>query len=235
MNIKFKRILLKISGEALSQNGEIFSLDVIDFIGEELKKILDLGVKVGIVIGGGNIFRGKFGEGEGFRRIVGDYVGMMATVMNSLILSERFKKFGINSVVFSGIEAPLVKYPVDVLKAKKLFDEGKVIFFGGGTSNPYFTTDSAAALRAVEMNCDLLVKATKVDGLYDRDPVKFKDAKLIKLATYNEVIERDLNVMDLTAFSMCKEYDIKIAITNLFAQDNLLKIVKGENPGSFIQ
>ncbi len=235
MNLKHKRILLKLSGEALSKGKDIFSLDVIDFIANELKKVLSLGVKVGIVIGGGNIFRGKLGEDEGFNRVVGDYVGMMATVMNALVVSERFKNIGIKSVVFSGIESPMVIYPVDVLKAKTFFEEGQVVFFAGGTSNPYFTTDSAAALRAVEMGCDLLVKATKVDGLYDKDPMKFDGAKFIKKATYNEVIEGNLNVMDLTAFSLCKEYGVKIAITNLFTEDNLLKIVMGENPGSLIE
>ncbi len=235
MKVKYEKILLKLSGEALSGNGEIFSGETIDFMVEEIKKVLNLGVKVGIVVGGGNIFRGRMGEGRGFDRVVGDYVGMLSTVINSLILSEKFRIAGVDSVVFSGIESPLVYYPVDVNRAKILFNEGKVVFFAGGTSNPFFTTDSAAALRAVEMECKLLIKATKVDGLYDKDPAKFADAKFIERATYNEVIEKDLNVMDITAFSMCKEYGIKIVITNFFKKDNLLNIVTGKIRGSVIE
>ena len=218
-----KRILLKLSGEAL-MGGSPFGIDVatISSIAREVKKVHKLGYQICIIIGGGNIFRGIKGASEGIDRSTSDYMGMLATVMNALSFQSCLEKINIPTRVQSAITMAQVAEPYIKRKAVRHLEKKRIVIFAAGTGNPFFSTDTAASLRASEMNCSLIVKATKVDGIYNKDPNKFKDAKLLKKITYNEVINNNLRVMDLTAISLAKESNIPILVTNIFKRNCLI-------------
>ena len=222
-----KRILLKLSGEAL-MGGSPFGIDVatISSIAREVKKVHKLGYQICIIIGGGNIFRGIKGASEGIDRSTSDYMGMLATVMNALSFQSCLEKINIPTRVQSAITMAQVAEPYIKRKAVRHLEKKRIVIFAAGTGNPFFSTDTAASLRASEMNCSLIIKATKVDGIYNKDPNKFKDAKLLKKITYNEVINNNLRVMDLTAISLAKESNIPILVTNIFKRNCLISALK---------
>ena len=231
----YKKILLKLSGEALMGDQEFgISSDVIASYAKQIKEIVDLGVEVSIVIGGGNIFRGLSGAAQGVDRVTGDHMGMLATVINSLALQNSIEKLGVPTRVQTAIEMPKVAEPFIKRRAQRHLEKGRVVIFGAGTGNPYFTTDTAAALRAIEMETDVVIKATKVDGIYDKDPVKYPDAKKYETVTYNEVLAKDLKVMDATAISLCRENKLPIIVFNSLVEGNLKKVVMGENIGTTV-
>ena len=222
-----KRILLKLSGEALMGKSP-YGIDVstISSIAKEVKKVYESGYQVCIIIGGGNIFRGIKGASEGIDRSTSDYMGMLATVMNALSFQSCLEKIKIPTRVQSAINMSQVAEPYIKRKAVRHLEKKRIVIFAAGTGNPFFSTDTAASLRASEMNCSLIIKATKVDGIYDKDPMKFSNAKLIKNINYNEVINSDLRVMDLTAISLAKESNIPIIITNIFKKNSLITALK---------
>ena len=231
----YKKILLKLSGEALMGDQEFgISSDVIASYAKQIKEIVDLGVEVSIVIGGGNIFRGLSGAAQGVDRVTGDHMGMLATVINSLALQNSIEKLGVPTRVQTAIEMPKVAEPFIKRRAQRHLEKGRVVIFGAGTGNPYFTTDTAAALRAIEMETDVVIKATKVDGIYDKDPVKYADAKKYETVTYNEVLAKDLKVMDATAISLCRENKLPIIVFNSLVEGNLKKVVMGEHIGTTV-
>ncbi|QQB74543.1 UMP kinase [Fusobacterium canifelinum] len=231
----YKKILLKLSGEALMGEQEFgISSDVITSYAKQIKEISDLGVEVSIVIGGGNIFRGISGAAQGVDRVTGDHMGMLATVINSLALQNSIEKLGVPTRVQTAIEMPKVAEPFIKRRAQRHLEKGRVVIFGAGTGNPYFTTDTAAALRAIEMETDVVIKATKVDGIYDKDPVKYPDAKKYETVTYNEVLAKDLKVMDATAISLCRENKLPIIVFNSLVEGNLKKVVMGEHIGTTV-
>ena len=210
------------------------SSDVITSYAKQIKEISDLGVEVSIVIGGGNIFRGISGAAQGVDRVTGDHMGMLATVINSLALQNSIEKLGVPTRVQTAIEMPKVAEPFIKRRAQRHLEKGRVVIFGAGTGNPYFTTDTAAALRAIEMETDVVIKATKVDGIYDKDPVKYPDAKKYETVTYNEVLAKDLKVMDATAISLCRENKLPIIVFNSLVEGNLKKVVMGEHIGTTV-
>ena len=210
------------------------SSDVIASYAKQIKEIVDLGVEVSIVIGGGNIFRGISGVAQGVDRVTGDHMGMLATVINSLALQNSIEKLGVPTRVQTAIEMPKIAEPFIKRRAQRHLEKGRVVIFGAGTGNPYFTTDTAAALRAIEMGTDVVIKATKVDGIYDKDPVKFADAKKYEKVTYNEVLAKDLKVMDATAISLCRENKLPIIVFNSLVEGNLKKVIMGENIGTTV-
>jgi len=231
----YKKILLKLSGEALMGDQEFgISSDVIASYAKQIKEIVDLGVEVSIVIGGGNIFRGLSGAAQGVDRVTGDHMGMLATVINSLALQNSIEKLGVPTRVQTAIEMPKVAEPFIKRRAQRHLEKGRVVIFGAGTGNPYFTTDTAAALRAIEMETNVVIKATKVDGIYDKDPVKYPDAKKYETVTYNEVLAKDLKVMDATAISLCRENKLPIIVFNSLIEGNLKKVVMGEHIGTIV-
>ncbi|PIM79388.1 UMP kinase [Fusobacterium pseudoperiodonticum] len=231
----YKKILLKLSGEALMGDQEFgISSDVIASYAKQIKEIVDLGVEVSIVIGGGNIFRGISGAAQGVDRVTGDHMGMLATVINSLALQNSIEKLGVPTRVQTAIEMPKIAEPFIKRRAQRHLEKGRVVIFGAGTGNPYFTTDTAAALRAIEMETDVVIKATKVDGIYDKDPVKFADAKKYEKVTYNEVLAKDLKVMDATAISLCRENKLPIIVFNSLVEGNLKRVIMGENIGTTV-
>ena len=231
----YKKILLKLSGEALMGDQEFgISSDVIASYAKQIKEIVDLGVEVSIVIGGGNIFRGISGAAQGVDRVTGDHMGMLATVINSLALQNSIEKLGVPTRVQTAIEMPKIAEPFIKRRAQRHLEKGRVVIFGAGTGNPYFTTDTAAALRAIEMGTDVVIKATKVDGIYDKDPVKFADAKKYEKVTYNEVLAKDLKVMDATAISLCRENKLPIIVFNSLIEGNLTRVIMGENIGTTV-
>ena len=231
----YKKILLKLSGEALMGDQEFgISSDVIASYAKQIKEIVDLGVEVSIVIGGGNIFRGISGAAQGVDRVTGDHMGMLATVINSLALQNSIEKLGVPTRVQTAIEMPKIAEPFIKRRAQRHLEKGRVVIFGAGTGNPYFTTDTAAALRAIEMETDVVIKATKVDGIYDKDPVKFADAKKYGKVTYNEVLAKDLKVMDATAISLCRENKLPIIVFNSLIEGNLKRVIMGENIGTTV-
>ena len=231
----YKRILLKLSGEALMGEQEFgISSEVIASYAKQIKEIADLGVEVSIVIGGGNIFRGISGAAQGVDRVTGDHMGMLATVINSLALQNSIEKLGVQTRVQTAIEMPKIAEPFIKRKAQRHLEKGRVVIFGAGTGNPYFTTDTAAALRAIEMETDVVIKATKVDGIYDKDPVKYPDAKKYETVTYNEVLAKDLKVMDATAISLCRENKLPIIVFNSLDEGNLKKVIMGEHIGTTV-
>ena len=231
----YKKILLKLSGEALMGDQEFgISSDVITSYAKQIKEIVDLGVEVSIVIGGGNIFRGISGAAQGVDRVTGDHMGMLATVINSLALQNSIEKLGVPTRVQTAIEMPKVAEPFIKRRAQRHLEKGRVVIFGAGTGNPYFTTDTAAALRAIEMETDVVIKATKVDGIYDKDPVKYPDAIKYETVTYNEVLAKDLKVMDATAISLCRENKLPIIVFNSLDEGNLKKVIMGEHIGTTV-
>ena len=235
-NLKYQRVLLKLSGEVLSPNdGNGIDPNSAKKIAAQVKTIYNLGVNLGIVIGGGNIWRGKIASEVGMERANADYVGMLATVMNSLVLMDALQQVGIPARVQTSIEMRVVAEPYTRARAMSHIGHGYVIIFGGGTGNPYFTTDTAASLRALEINADLLIKATKVDGIYDCDPFKNPNAKKYDTLTYTEALTKDLGVMDATALSLCRENKMPLMVLNMWEKDSLIKAVTGQTIGTLVE
>ncbi|WP_320047310.1 UMP kinase [uncultured Ilyobacter sp.] len=231
----YERVLLKLSGEALMGDQEFgISSEVIGSYARQIKEVVDLGVEVAIVIGGGNIFRGLSGAEQGVDRVTGDHMGMLATVINSLALQNSIEKIGVQTRVQTAIEMPKIAEPFIKRKAQRHLEKGRVVIFGAGTGNPYFTTDTAAALRAIEINADVVIKATKVDGIYDKDPVKHSDAKKYETVTYTEVLNKDLKVMDATAISLCRENNLPIIVFNSLLEGNIRRVITGEEIGTTV-
>lgn len=231
----YKKILLKLSGEALMGEQEFgISSEVITSYARQIKEIADLGVEIGIVIGGGNIFRGLSGAEQGIDRVTGDHMGMLATVINSLALQNAIENLGVPTRVQTAIEMPQIAEPFIKRRAQRHLEKGRVVIFGAGTGNPYFTTDTAAALRAVEIHADVVIKATKVDGIYDKDPMKHSDAVRYDKVTYTEVLNKDLKVMDATAISLCRENKLPILVFDSLVEGNLKKVILGENIGTVV-
>jgi uridylate kinase len=210
--LNYKRIVLKISGEAIGGGVEAFDLAAVGRICSEIRRVCELGCEMGIVIGGGNIVRGGTLSTHGLDRIQSDSMGMLATIMNGLLFETMLRNMGVDAVVQSALEVRTLTEPVVLQRTKQYLAEGRVIIFTGGTGSPYFTTDTAAALRACEIGADALLKATKVDGVYDKDPVLHKDAKFHAALTYREVLYRDLKVMDMAAVAMCQDHRIPIML-----------------------
>ena len=229
----FKRILLKLSGEAL-MGDDAYGINraTITNIVEQVKEIVDLGVEVGVVIGGGNIFRGVAPAAAGMDRATADYMGMLATVMNALALQDAMKHIGLKARVQSALNIEQVAEPYIRGKAIRYLEEGRVVIFGAGTGNPFFTTDTAAALRGMEINAEIVLKATKVDGIYTADPKKDPKAIKYETLTFDEAIAKDLKVMDATAFTLCRDQQLPIAVFNIFKTGALKRVVMGENEGT---
>ena len=232
---QFKRVLLKLSGEALMGDQSFgISPDVIRYVAEEIRSAFDLGVQIAIVVGGGNIFRGVAAASYGIDRVSADRMGMLATVINSLALQDALEENGIMTRVQSAISMHEVAEPFIIRKAVRHLEKGRVVIFAAGTGNPYFTTDTAAVLRAQEIRADILLKATKVDGLYDSDPVVNKNAKFIRKINYMQVIEQQLHVMDMTAISLAMDNKLPLVIFNLANKGNIKRVICGEKIGTRI-
>ena len=233
----FKRILLKLSGEAFGgAKGQGIDPDFLRYISQEIKKVYDEGVQIAVVVGGGNIFRGIEGKDIGIDRATGDYMGMLATLINSLALQNALENIAkIPTRVLSALEIRAVAEPYIRRRAIRHLEKGRVVIFGAGTGNPFFSTDTAAALRAAEIKADIIIKATKVDGIYTDDPFKNPNAEKIEEISYMEVLQRGYKVMDHTALTLAKENGIPIMVLNIFKPDNLLKAVKGERVGSLVK
>ncbi|MGA1794266.1 MAG: UMP kinase [bacterium] len=232
----YKRILLKLSGEALQgERGYGIDSKTVLSIAEEITEIRDLGVEIAIVMGGGNIYRGSSGDISCVEKTSADYMGMLATVINGLALQGALEKFGAFTRVLTAIEMPRVAEPYIRRRAIRHMEKGRIVILAGGTGNPYFTTDTAASLRAIEIAAEAILKATKVDGIYSSDPMKDKDAQKIEEVTYMEVIRRRLQVMDNTAITLCMENMIPIVVFNFMKKGNLKRIIYGEPIGSYIK
>jgi len=231
----YNNVLLKLSGEALL--GELpFGIDdkMIKKIAAEVKQIWEMGVSVSVVIGGGNIFRGIKGASVGMDRASADYMGMLATVINGLALQDNLEKLDVPTRVISAIEMRQISEPYIRRRALRHLEKGRVVIFVAGTGNPYFTTDTAAALRAMEMGAQVLLKATKVDGIYDKDPMIYENAQLIEKITYIQVLDQNLKVMDSTAISMCMEYKLPIIVLNINKEGILKSIIEGKQVGTLV-
>ena len=235
MAAKYKRILLKLSGEALmGDQGFGISPDMLSYVAEEVRSITQLGVQLAIVVGGGNIFRGVAASSFGMERTSADHMGMLATVLNSLALQDALEKKGIQTRVQTAISMHEVAEPYILRRALRHLEKGRVVIFAAGSGNPYFTTDTAAVLRAKEVHAEILLKATKVNGLYDADPERSTDARFIKTITYMEVLERQLKVMDMTAISLAMDNQLPLMVFNLKEKGNIKKVVSGEDVGTTI-
>lgn len=232
---KYKRILLKLSGEALMGTDSYgINPKVIADIVAEIKAVADMGVEIGVVIGGGNIFRGIAGTSTGMDRATADYMGMMATLMNAMALSDAMRQGGLNARVQSALNVEQVVEPYIRGKSIRYLEEGKVVIFGGGTGNPFFTTDTAAALRGSEIGAEIVLKATKVDGIYTADPKKDPNAQRFESISFNEAISRNLAVMDATAFALCRDQKLPINVFSIFKTGALKRVVCGENEGTLV-
>ena len=238
MQPKYKRVLLKLSGEALLGNertGDPFNPKIIEQYSNEIKELVALGVEVAIVIGGGNIYRGMNEADSGIERAHGDYMGMLATVINAMAIQAMLEKIGVYTRLQSAINMEQVAEPYIRRKALRHLEKGRVVIFGAGTGNPYFTTDTAGSLRAIEMKADVILKGTRVDGIYDADPEKNPNAKKFETIGFQECISKNLKVMDMTAFTLCMENKLPIIVFDMNKAGNLVKIVKGESVGTLVQ
>ena len=235
MPLAFKRVLLKLSGEALAA-GQGFGVDVnrIDQIAAELEDVHSLGVEIAIVVGGGNFFRGVAEQARDMDRVAADQMGMLATVINAIALQDALEKRGVFTRVMSAIEMKQVAEPFIRRRAIRHLEKGRIVIFAAGTGSPYFSTDTAASLRAMEIKADAILKATKVDGVYDADPVRVKEAKLFDRISYMDVLQQGLKVMDSTAISLCKDNNLPIVIFNLNRPGNIRRVVTGEKIGSLV-
>jgi uridylate kinase len=234
-SVKYRRILLKLSGEALGGEGGIGICPAsVHDIACQIRQVRDLGVSVVVVVGGGNIFRGVQGSERGIDRATGDYMGMLATVINALALQDALEKLGVATRVQSAITMAQVAEPFIRRRAMRHLEKGRVVIFGGGTGNPYFSTDTAAALRANEMGADVILKATKVDGIYDSDPKKNPEAKRFAEVSYLTALQKQLKVMDSTAFSLCMDNQMPIIVFDLFTPGNLKRVVRGQKVGTTV-
>ncbi|MDO8314945.1 MAG: UMP kinase [Rugosibacter sp.] len=232
---KFRRILLKLSGEALMGDDAYgINTPMLNSIVAEIKGVVDLGVEVGVVIGGGNIFRGMSGVATGMDRATADYMGMLATVMNGMALSDAMRQAGLGARVQSALNVEQVVEPYIRGKAIRYLEEGKVVIFSAGTGNPFFTTDTAAALRGAEIAAEIVLKATKVDGIYTADPKKDATATRFARISFDEVIQRNLAVMDATAFALCRDQKLPINVFSIFKSGALLRVVMGEDEGTLV-
>ncbi len=234
-SMRYKRILLKLSGEALMGDHQ-YGIDparLAAYAGE-IKEVSDLGIEVAIVIGGGNIFRGVSGASEGMDRVQGDHMGMLATIINGLALQSALENKGVDTRLQSAIKINEVAEPFIRRRAMRHLEKGRVVIFGGGTGNPYFTTDSAAVLRAIEIEADVILKGTRVDGIYTSDPEKDKSATKFDKISFEDVLRKGLKVMDTTAFTLSQENELPIVVFDMNKQGNLLRIVSGENIGTVV-
>ena len=235
MGYKYKRILLKLSGESL-MGSKSYGIDpaMLQHYGQQIKQLNDEGIEVAVVIGGGNIFRGLAATSSGIERVQGDYMGMLATVINAMAIQSTLESIGVYSRLISAIEMKEIAEPYIRRRAIRHLEKGRVVIFSAGTGSPYFTTDSAAALRANEINADVILKGTRVDGVYSADPEKDPSAIKFDTITFSKVIQQGLKVMDMTAFTLCKENNLPIIVFDINQQENLLKIVAGESVGTLI-
>ena len=235
MNLKYKRVLLKLSGESL-MGSQGFGIDneVLEFFSEEIQKVHKAGVELGVVIGGGNIYRGLSASSQGIDRATGDQMGMLATVINSLALQNAIEKKGMYSHLMSAINMEAIAEPYIRRRAIRHLEKKRIVIFGAGTGHPFFSTDTAASLRAVEINADVIVKGTRVDGVFDSDPEKNPNAFKFDNISYLDVLKKNLRIMDLTAVSLCQENNIPMIVFNMDVPDNLVKLVNGEPVGTLI-
>jgi len=232
---KYKRVLLKISGEALKGKGEYgICPETINNIARQIAEVKSMGVEICLVIGGGNIFRGIAGATKGMDRSNADYMGMLATIMNSIAMQDALEKMNVHTRVLSALEVKEVCEPYIRRRAVRHLEKDRVVIFAGGTGNPYFTTDTAACLRAMESDSEVILKATSVDGVYDKDPRKEKDAKFFEELTYLDVLKQGLKVMDATAVSLCMDNDLPIIVFNLKKEGNIKKVIMGEKIGTMV-
>lgn len=233
--MKYKRILLKLSGEALMGENQ-YGIDPnrLAEYAQEIKKVVDLGVEVAIVIGGGNIFRGVAGASNGMDRVQGDYMGMLATVINGMALQGALEDHGMKTRLQTALKMEAIAEPYIKRRATRHLEKGRIVIFGAGTGNPYFTTDTAAVLRGIEVGADVILKGTRVDGVYTADPEKFPNATRFEKITFADVLNKGLNVMDTTAFTLSQENQLPIVVFDMNKTDNLLKVCKGENVGTTV-
>jgi uridylate kinase len=232
---KYHRVLLKLSGEALGgENGVGICPEFLQEMARQIAEVREMGVQVVVVVGGGNIFRGASGAGRGIERATGDYMGMLATVINALALQDALEKLGVATRMQSAIAMSQVAEPFIRRRAVRHLEKGRVVIFGGGTGNPYFSTDTAAALRANEIGVEVILKATKVDGIYDSDPKLHPEAKRYEQISYGEALSKRLKVMDSTAFSLCMDNKMPIIVFDLFKDHNLRRVVLGERVGTLV-
>jgi uridylate kinase len=233
--MKYKRILLKLSGEALMGQKQ-YGIDAerLNQYSEDIKQVVDLGIEVAIVIGGGNIYRGVEAEKSGIDRVQGDYMGMLATVINGMALQGSLEKLGLYTRLMSGLKMDQVCEPFIKRRAVRHLEKGRIVIFGAGIGNPYFTTDSTASLRAIEMQADVVLKGTRVDGVYTADPEKDPTATKYSHISYKEVYEKGLSIMDMTAFTLCQENNLPIIVFDMNKPGNLLKIMQGEEAGTLV-
>ncbi|MBM4270938.1 MAG: UMP kinase [Deltaproteobacteria bacterium] len=231
----YRRVVLKLSGEAMAGKGSFgIDPDAVKRISKEIKDVVDLGVQLGVVIGGGNIFRGFDADARGMDRTTADYMGMLATVINSLALQSALEELNVVTRVLSAIEMKEVAEPFIKRRAVRHLEKGRVVIFAGGTGNPYFTTDTAASLRAMEIRADVILKATNVDGVYDKDPNRYSDAVMFKNIIHNEVLTKNLKVMDATAISLCRDNKLPIVVFNLQKRGNIKRVICGKSVGTMV-
>lgn len=233
--IKYRKVLLKLSGEALMGNQQ-YGIDPkrLELYAKEIKLAYDAGAQIAIVIGGGNIYRGLSGAAQGMDRVQGDYMGMLATVINSMAIQGAIEKLGISTKLLGGLEINPIAEKMSRARANKYLNEGKIVIISGGTGNPFFTTDTASALRAVEIEADAILKGTRVDGVYDKDPEKFSDAIKFQNISFKDAYEKKLGIMDLTAFTLCEENNLPIYVFDMNKIGELLKVINGENVGTIV-
>ncbi len=234
--MRYRRVLLKLSGESLmgSQSYGIDNVRIKEYA-QEIKKIIESGVELAIVIGGGNIFRGIQAAQSGLDRVQGDYMGMLATVINAMALQSNLEEVGVNTRLLSAIKMEQIAEPFIRRKAIRHLEKGRVVIFGAGTGNPYFTTDTAASLRAIEIEADIILKGTRVDGIYTADPEKDPNAVKYDKISFKDVIDKGLNVMDMTAFTLCKENKLPIVVFDMNKQGNLQRVMEGEEVGTLVE
>ena len=234
-NLKYKRVILKVTGEVLA-GAEKYGIDskMVQAFAEEIKEVREMGCEMALVIGGGNIFRGAQASEGGMERATADYMGMLATVINSLALQDALEKIGVSTRVMSAIEMRQVAEPYIRRRATRHLEKGRVVIFAGGTGNPYFTTDTTASLRAMEIGAEVILKATKVDGVYDADPLKYREAKRYGRLSYIEVLNQELKVMDSTAISLCMDNRLPIVVFNIMKNGNIKRVVCGEEIGTLV-
>ncbi|MEE0927089.1 MAG: UMP kinase [Bacteroidales bacterium] len=233
--MKYRRILLKLSGESLMGDQDYgISPDMLAQYASEIKQAKEEGAEIGVVIGGGNIFRGLQGAAKGMDRVQGDYMGMLATVINSMALQAELEKQGVKTELLGGLAIEPICKESSRTRMKQALEEGKVVLIGGGTGNPYFTTDTASSLRAIEMQADAILKGTRVDGIYTADPEKDPNATKYSSLTYEEALNKQLKIMDLTAFALCRENNMPIYVFDMNKKGNLIKVIKGEHIGTIV-
>jgi uridylate kinase len=234
--LRYKRVMLKLSGESLMGEQQYgISPEMLSHYAKEISNLVNVGIEVAVVIGGGNIFRGLQAKDSGIPRVQGDYMGMLATVMNGMALQSALEQIGVYTRLISAIPMPQIAEPYIRRRAVRHLEKGRVVIFSGGTGNPYFTTDSAAALRATEIDADVILKGTRVDGVYNADPEKDPSAVRYNIISFDKVIREGLKVMDMTAFTICQENNVPIIVFDINGDDNLMKIIKGEAIGTLVE